>query len=157
MNSDNFQYSRAFTSSLTDTYKTAPKRLSLPPYAQTQAGAKEVYSCEYVKQFILVLLFINYCISFHVNNCKPTLILSYICTYTHIHMCVYIIHIYTHTHMHAFGQSSLHSSITIVVGRGMRRMSVLTPNSKSNCRLYKTPGTREVKVRSTGGKKENIC
>ena len=31
---------------------------------------KEVYSCEYAKEFILVLLFINYCIIFH-TNCIP--------------------------------------------------------------------------------------
>ena len=30
------------------------------------------HSCEYVKEFILVLLFINYCIIFHMNNYKPT-------------------------------------------------------------------------------------
>ena len=30
-----------------------------------------MYSFKNVKQFILVLLFINYCISFHTNNYKP--------------------------------------------------------------------------------------
>ena len=32
---------------------------------------KQVDSCENVTQFILVLLFINDCVVFHMNNCKP--------------------------------------------------------------------------------------
>lgn len=34
-------------------------------------GIQKVYSCEYAKQFILALC-INYCIIFHLTNCKPT-------------------------------------------------------------------------------------
>ena len=40
-------------------------------------------------ELILGLLFINYCISFHMNNCK--------CTFAPHCVCVYI---YTHTHTH---------------------------------------------------------
>ena len=38
-----------------------------------RSGQKYVYSCEYVKQFVLVFLFVNYCITSHTNNYKPTL------------------------------------------------------------------------------------
>ena len=32
-----------------------------------------IYSSEYTKEFILVSLFINYCITYLYYNCKPTL------------------------------------------------------------------------------------
>lgn len=41
--------------------------------AKNSAGQKQVYSCEYAKEFILVLLFVSHCINFHSNNCKPAL------------------------------------------------------------------------------------
>ena len=37
-------------------------------------GAKVVHSPEYTEQFILVLLFINYCVIFHMDNCKSTFV-----------------------------------------------------------------------------------
>ena len=39
-----------------------------------KGGQKWVYSCEYAKQSLFLLLFINYCIIFHMNNCKPTFV-----------------------------------------------------------------------------------
>ena len=42
-------------------------------------GQKEVYSCEYAKQLILVLSFINCYIIFHSENCKPTF--AQLCTF----------------------------------------------------------------------------
>lgn len=45
-------------------------------------GAKGVYSCKYTKkQSILVLLFMNHHIIFHMNNCKSTFALPCILKY----------------------------------------------------------------------------
>ena len=41
-------------------------------FCENTGWGKSRLSCEYMKQFILVLLFINYCVIFHMNNCKPT-------------------------------------------------------------------------------------
>ena len=50
--------------------------------AKYRVGQKQVYHYEYIKQFIVVLLLMNYCIVFHMNNCKPTLVSPYItCNY----------------------------------------------------------------------------
>ena len=45
----------------------------LSPKSSSIKGGAKVYSCEYRKhKFILVLLFINCCIIFHKNTCKPS-------------------------------------------------------------------------------------
>ena len=53
---------------------------------------------EYTKHRVYFgLLFVNYCIIFHTNNCKPTFALPYI---IHNYICNYIyIYIYTYSRM----------------------------------------------------------
>ena len=57
--------------------RTGWERQELKGTSQTilcfiQSGAKYVYSCEFTRyKFILILLFINYCVIFHTNNFKP--------------------------------------------------------------------------------------
>ena len=49
-------------------------------------GQKSVYSCEYVKQ--ILFLFINFCIIFHVNTCKPTFALPCVYLVLHKYCCL---------------------------------------------------------------------
>ena len=54
-----------------------------------RVGQKQVYSCEYSKQFILILLFINYYVILQMNNCKPTLAPFCICLWLIISLDVH--------------------------------------------------------------------
>ena len=56
---------------------------------QVSINAQRVYSCKYVKHFILVLLLINYCSSFPMNNCKPTFAPFCICQQWAIYYSVF--------------------------------------------------------------------
>ena len=50
-------------------------------YLHTHRNAgwgKRRFTVEYMKQFIFVLLFVNYCIIFHTNNYKPTFAPPYV-------------------------------------------------------------------------------
>ena len=66
--------------------------LSVSPHTRTHKYARldkskfTVVSMQNT-ELILVLLFNNYCIIFHTNNCKPTFAHP---VYTHTYVCVYI-------------------------------------------------------------------
>ena len=51
-----------------------------------RGGAKGGLQCEHAKQFVVVLLFINYCIIFYMNTCKPT----FASPFTEWFNCIYL-------------------------------------------------------------------
>ena len=90
---------------------------------------KYVYSHEYAKQFFHTLLCINYCIIFHMNNCKCTFAKPDVCIY--ICVCVYISDSYSHisTKVEIIGNRSKLRLLIII-------MSILYINYCRSCLLY---------------------